>query len=134
MTNSITVRAARIKKKWTRVQDEKLVDALMELHSSGKYKYDADNGFKPGYFQAAQKLLDISLPNSGFKETHIKSRLKKLKSNFCIVHEMLVDTDTSGFGWDPIKCCVIADDQVWEDYVQVFSKQLLVIILCQPKN
>ncbi|PWA61177.1 hypothetical protein CTI12_AA373840 [Artemisia annua] len=90
----------------------------MKLHVSGKYS-GADNGFKPSYFKAVQQLLDVSLPNSGFKaEPHIKSRLKTLKSNFSIVHDMLLGTDTSGFSfkWDSETCCVDAEDKVWTDY------------------
>jgi len=106
------------KRGWTSNEDEKLIDALMELHVSGKYS-GADNGFKPGYFKAVQQLLDVSLPNSGLKaEPHIKSRLKTLKSNFSVVHDMLLGTDTSGFSfkWDSETCCVDAEDKVWTEY------------------
>ena len=109
------------KRGWTSNEDKKLIDALMELHVSGKYS-GADNGFKPGYFKAVQQLLDVSLPNSGLKaEPHIKSRLKTLKSNFSIVHDMLLGTDTSGFSfkWDSETCCVDAEEKVWTDYCKV---------------
>ncbi|GJX79931.1 hypothetical protein Tco_0328080 [Tanacetum coccineum] len=43
---------------------------------------------------------------------------KILKSNFSIVHDMLLDTDTSGFSfkWDLETCCVDIEDKVWTDY------------------
>ncbi|GKF64580.1 hypothetical protein Tco_0188028, partial [Tanacetum coccineum] len=61
------------KRVWTADEDAKLIDALMELHESGKYS-GVDNGFKPGYDKAVQTLLDVSLPNSGLKaDPHIRS-------------------------------------------------------------
>ena len=119
--SSVPKGPSKNKRSWTANEDERLIDALMELHVSGKYS-GADNGFKPGYFKAVQQLLDVSLPNSGLKaEPHIKSRLKTLKSNFSIVHDMLLGTDTSGFSfkWDSETCCVDAEDKVWTDYCKV---------------
>ena len=76
---SVTRGAGKNKRPWTSEEDAKLIDALMELHVTGKYS-GADNGFKPGYEKAVQALLDVSLPNSGLKaDPHIKSRLKTLK-------------------------------------------------------
>lgn len=121
MADSTIIRGAvRNKRTWTTEEDKKLVDALMELHLTGKYAY-ADNGFKPGYFQAVQRLLDISYPNSGLKaEPHIKSRLKTLRANFSILHNMLAGKHASGFTWDRENCRVTANDQVWDDYIRVF--------------
>ncbi|GJT11013.1 RNA-directed DNA polymerase, eukaryota [Tanacetum coccineum] len=111
-------RTVRNKRSWTPTEDEQLVNALMELHASGKYPY-TDNGFKPRYFLAVQRLLDISLPNSGLKaDPHIKSRLKTLKNNFIIVNDILADKDTNGFSWDPERCRLTASDQVWNDYIK----------------
>ncbi|CAH1421195.1 unnamed protein product [Lactuca virosa] len=49
--------AGRSKHTWTTEEDTKLIEALLELHVSGKYG-GADNGFKPGYLKAVQQLLD----------------------------------------------------------------------------
>ncbi|PWA79943.1 hypothetical protein CTI12_AA104790 [Artemisia annua] len=77
-------------------KDEKLIDALMVLHASGKY--GTENGFKPGYNLVVQNLLDVSLPNSGLKaDPHIKSRLKTRRANFRIMHDMILGSNTSGF-------------------------------------
>jgi hypothetical protein len=112
----------RSKHTWTNDEDAKLIDALMELHASGKYA-GADNGFKPGYLNGVQQLLDVSLPNSGLKaEPHIKSRMKTWKTHFSIVYDMV---HTSGFGWDEEKTCVVAEDSVWDEYVKVHSKFIL---------
>ena len=38
---------------------------------------------------------------------------------FQIVHAMLCGPDASGFGWDNVRKCVVAEDAVWQAYVQV---------------
>ncbi|XP_076959599.1 uncharacterized protein LOC143635727 [Bidens hawaiensis] len=116
MTDSNIARGVtRSKHIWTNDEDAKLIDALMEIHASGKYA-GADNGFKPGYLNGVQQLLGVSLPNSGLKaEPHIKFRMKTWKTHFSIVYDMV---HTSGFGWDEQKCCIIADDSVWNAYVK----------------
>ncbi|PWA88982.1 RNA-binding protein Lupus La [Artemisia annua] len=53
-------RPVRLKRTWKPQEDEKLMDAMMELHASGKYA--ADNGFK----QATHKRLRICWITSGF--------------------------------------------------------------------
>ncbi|PWA83322.1 hypothetical protein CTI12_AA169850 [Artemisia annua] len=113
-----TVKAqVRNKRTWTAEEDQKLIEALMVLHASGKY--GAENGFKPGYNQAVQNLLDISLPNSGLKaDPHIKSRLKTWRTNFSIMHDTVLGSNTSGFGWDPEKCVLTAPDDVWDSYLK----------------
>ena len=129
--------AGRNKRPWTTHEDAKLIDALMDLHVSGKYS-GADNGFKPGYLKAVQQLLEVSLPNSGLKaEPHIKSRMKTLKANFSIVYDMLVGTNTSGFGfrWDSETCCIDAEDQVWNEYIKVYHfYYCLMTIITSLKN
>nr|KAJ0227589.1 hypothetical protein LSAT_V11C100036250 [Lactuca sativa] len=107
--------AGRNRHTWTTKEDAKLIEALLELHVSGKND-GADNRFKPGYLKAVQQLLDVSLPNSGLKaEPHIKSRMKTWKTHFNIVHDMVYGTNTGGFGWDTDKCCVTADAESHKD-------------------
>ncbi|KAL4574730.1 hypothetical protein LXL04_021566 [Taraxacum kok-saghyz] len=44
--------------------------------------------------------------------------MKTWKNHFNIVHDMLFGTNTSGFGWDTIKCCITADAEVWDEYLK----------------
>ncbi|GJX17085.1 putative reverse transcriptase domain-containing protein, partial [Tanacetum coccineum] len=98
---------------------------MMELHSSGKYV--ADNRFKPCYPQTIQDLMDVSLPNSRLQaDPHIKSRLKTLKGNFGVMHDMVLGSSTSVFGWDPDKCVVTAPNDVWDAYVKTHPKAVVV--------
>ncbi|GKE86883.1 putative reverse transcriptase domain-containing protein, partial [Tanacetum coccineum] len=66
-----------------------------------------------------QDLMDVSLPNSGLQaDPHIKSGFKTLKGNFGVMHDMVLGSSTSGFGWDPDKCVVTATNDVWDAYVK----------------
>lgn len=105
---------------WTTDEDTKLVDALIEIHLSGKYTDVYNNKFITGYLEALERMLNVSLPSMGIKaDPHIKSRLKTLKNNLKIVNDMLVGKYMSGFSWDHEKSCVVADDHVWDKYIKI---------------
>ena len=93
---------------------------MLDLHNTGKYT--ADGGFKSGSFTAVERILSVTLPNVGLKaEPHIKSRIKMLKQNFAIVHDMLCGPNTSGFGYDDTKKCVVVERPIWDAYLQVIK-------------
>ena len=106
------------KHQWTESEDRKLIEAILDLHNTGKYT--SQGGFKSGFFTAVERILSVTLPDSGLKaEPHIKSRVKTLKQNFAIVHDMLCGPNTSGFGYDDTTKCVVAERAVWDAYLQV---------------
>ena len=35
----------------------------------------------------------------------------------------------SGFGWDPEKKCVTAEDHVWDEYIKVMTYYMLLFIM-----
>lgn len=111
------------KRPWTEEEDEKLVETLLEFYDSGKY--NAENGFKPGLNAAIEKALERKLSGSNIKaKPHIESRMKTLRSNFSIVHDMLTGKDTSGFGWDPERKVVTTSKDVWHGYLKVYMLDL----------
>ncbi|KAK4407711.1 hypothetical protein Sango_0352100 [Sesamum angolense] len=112
------------KRKWKYEEDAKLVEALLDMVNVGAYK--AENGFKPGYLNYVEEKMQVSLPNSGLKaKPHIESRIKTLRRDFNIVYDMLNGSNTSGFGFDPIKKCVTAEKAVWEAYLQSHSTHVI---------
>ncbi|KAI3748576.1 hypothetical protein L6452_11734 [Arctium lappa] len=103
---------------WTNHEEAKLVEALVAMVNTGSFK--ADNGFKSGYLTYLENALKDSLPTSNILgRPHIESKLKIMKKDWMIVHDMLSGSYTSGFGYDSVQHCVVADDQVWESYLQV---------------
>ncbi|KAI9119967.1 hypothetical protein K1719_008936 [Acacia pycnantha] len=80
----------------------------------------ADNGFKSGYANALQTMMEAKLPGCGIKATpHITSRLKTLKRLWQTAYDIIYGPNTSGFGWDLETKLVTADDDVWEEYLKV---------------
>ena len=88
------------------------------MTNTGLYK--ADNGFKSGYLQHIEQTLKVSLPNSGLLgNPHIASKIKTMKKDWQCVYDMVNGSNTSGFGYDPEKKCVTAEEPVWEAYLKV---------------
>ncbi|XP_028795002.1 uncharacterized protein At2g29880-like [Neltuma alba] len=103
---------------WTTQEDNMLVECLVQLKTNGKFV--ADTGFSVGYLKRLEDMLEVKLPSCGLKANpHIMSRLRTIKKQWQIVHDMVHNKNTSGFGWDPIKKCVTAEDHVWTEYVKV---------------
>ena len=90
----------------------------MNMTNAGGYK--ADNGFKLGYLQHLEQSLKVSLPNSGLLDnSYIASKIKTMKKDWQCVYDMVNGSNTSGFGYDPEKKCVTAEEPVWEAYLKV---------------
>lgn len=112
--NTVERGAGRNKRKWTELEDEKLVESLLELVNNGTYK--ADNGFKPGYLGFLESCMNLKVPDSGLKgKPHIEFRLKTLKKDFTMVYDLRYG-NTSGFGWNSENQLVTASRDVWAEY------------------
>lgn len=109
--------------KWTPVEDASLVSCMVELHSQGHL--NAETGFKISFLPDLEKLL---LQKVRLKANpHIESRLKTFKSLWMIVYDIIHGKHTSRFWWDDSKHCVVAEDEVWNVYVQVSSHNSFVV-------
>jgi len=106
---------------WSKIEDQKLVEALLNMINTGGFK--SDNGFKSGYLQHLESCLKDSLPGSGLlAKPHIESRIKTMKRDWQVVYDML---NTSGFGYDKERNCVTTSGPgVWEAYLEVQNKYL----------
>ncbi|KAI9124902.1 hypothetical protein K1719_004229 [Acacia pycnantha] len=81
-----------------------------------------DNGFKAGYANALQKMMEEKLPGCGIKATPpITSRLKTLNRLWQAAYDIVYGPNTSRFGWDPKTKLVTADKEVWDEYMKVRS-------------
>ncbi|KAA8547082.1 hypothetical protein F0562_003511 [Nyssa sinensis] len=114
----INIGRSRIEeKKWTKNEDEKLIEAMFHAVNTGNHR--ANNSFKPGFYNVVERELNVKLPEVGIKaKPHIESRIKTMKRDFNIVYDMLYGPNTSGFGWDNDKKCVVAEPLVWEEYIK----------------
>ena len=113
------------KRFWTEEEDKQLIDSLIEMHNEGKFK--AEGNFKPGHLKALEKKLHDRLPGCDLQaKPHIESRMKTLKTHFQVVHEMLTGPFCSGFGWDNERKTVTAEKPVWDAYLQVCIKIVII--------
>ncbi|PPD98872.1 hypothetical protein GOBAR_DD04086 [Gossypium barbadense] len=106
------------KRKWVPEEDAALVSCMVNLHNVGTF--NADTGFKAGYLNELEKMLEKALPRAMLKaRPNIESRIRCLKREWSVVYDMLNGQNNSGFGWDEHRQLVVAEDAVWESYVKL---------------
>ncbi|MFQ6644520.1 hypothetical protein Gotur_020659, partial [Gossypium turneri] len=90
---------SRTKRKWVPEEDAALVSCMVDLHNVGTF--NTDTGFKAGYLNELEKMLEKALPNAMLKaRPNIESRIRLLKRDWSIVYDMLNSQNNSVFGWD----------------------------------
>ncbi|MFQ6629416.1 hypothetical protein Gotur_007721, partial [Gossypium turneri] len=63
-------------------------------------------------------MLEKVLPNARLKaKTNLESRIRTLKRDWSIVYDMLSGKNNSGFGCDEHRQLVVAEDTVWNSYI-----------------
>ncbi|XP_016681381.1 uncharacterized protein At2g29880 [Gossypium hirsutum] len=104
------------KRKWVTEEDVVLVACMVDLHNVGTF--NADMGFKAGYLNELEKMLEKVLPNAMLKaKPNLELRIKILKRDWSIVYGMLSGKNNSSFGWDEHRQLVVAEDTVWNSYI-----------------
>ncbi|MFQ6666177.1 hypothetical protein Gotur_032636, partial [Gossypium turneri] len=109
--SNVSSQASRgTKRKWVLEEDAALVSCMVDLHNVGTF--NVDTGFKTGYLNELEKMLEKALLNAMLKaRPNIESRIRLLKRDWSIVH------DNFGFGWDEHRQLVVAEDAVWDSYL-----------------
>ncbi|XP_040945823.1 uncharacterized protein [Gossypium hirsutum] len=104
------------KRKWIPEEDAALVSCMVDLHNVGTF--NVDTGFKAGYLNELEKMLEKALPRAMLKaKPNIESRISCLKREWSVVYDMLNGQNNSGFGWDEHRQLVVAENTVWESYI-----------------
>lgn len=108
---------------WSTQEEEQLIVSLHELVARGM---KCDNGFKTGYLTVLDSHMARQFPGTDIKsEPHIHSKLHVWKKNYSSLSTML---SCSGFGWnDKTSTIEVTCDQVWEDYVKVIIRAIIII-------
>ncbi|PPD74250.1 hypothetical protein GOBAR_DD28818 [Gossypium barbadense] len=105
------------KRKWVPEEDAALVSCMVDLYNVRTF--NADTGFKAGYLNELEKMLEKALPIAMLKaKPNIESRIRCLKREWSVVYDMLNGKNNSGFGWDEHRQLVVAENAVWESYVK----------------
>uniref|UniRef100_A0A803LNT3 Myb/SANT-like domain-containing protein n=2 Tax=Chenopodium quinoa TaxID=63459 RepID=A0A803LNT3_CHEQI len=99
---------------WTYEEDAVLIRYLHELSCDPKWK--CKNGFKNGYMNRLEEMINSVLPNCGLKAVpHIKSRIKHWSEKYSAL-------STSGFGWDAEKNMLQVDKAMFDEWVKTHKK------------
>ncbi|XP_052878904.1 uncharacterized protein LOC128285455 [Gossypium arboreum] len=108
--SSVSSQSSRgTKRKWVPEEDVALVACMVDLHNAGTF--NADTGFKAGYLNELEKMMEKVLPNAMLKaKPNLESRIRTLKRDWSIVYDMLSGKNNSGFGWDEHRQLVVAED------------------------
>lgn len=107
--------SASTRRKWSMVEDSIFISCMLELQSTGRF--NADSGFRSGYMNELERMLEQKLPGCGLKpRPHIDSRLRSLKREWRVVYDM---KNASGFGWDDVRKMATAESDVWAAYLKV---------------
>ncbi|KAG8488877.1 hypothetical protein CXB51_016934 [Gossypium anomalum] len=105
------------KRKWLPEEDAALVACMIGLHNVGTF--NADTGFKAGYLNELEKMLEKVLPDAKLKaKPNLESRIRTLKRDCSIVYDMLSGKNNSGFGWDEHRQLVVAEDASHKEAAQ----------------
>ncbi|MBA0779634.1 hypothetical protein Gotri_003867 [Gossypium trilobum] len=85
------------KRKWVPEEDVALVACMVDLYNVGTY--NADTGFKTGYLNELERMLEKVLPHAMLKaKLNLESMIRTLKKDWAIVYGMLSGKDNSDFG------------------------------------
>ncbi|KAH7861439.1 hypothetical protein Vadar_026205 [Vaccinium darrowii] len=80
---------------WTVKEEEALLGCILDVICD---KYQADNGFKAGYFVLIEKELQKALPGTTLKaQPNIESKMKNWKEKYGIIANAI---KLSGFAWN----------------------------------
>ncbi|MBA0722008.1 hypothetical protein Golax_009497 [Gossypium laxum] len=89
---------------------------MVDLYSVGTY--NAYMGFKVGYLNDLERMLEKVLK----AKLNLESRIRTLKRDWEIVYDLFNGKDNSGFGWDEHRQMVVAEDVVWNSYINIVEE------------
>ncbi|KAK5785895.1 Glyoxylate/hydroxypyruvate reductase A [Gossypium arboreum] len=99
------------KRKWIPKEDVVLGACMIDLHNVGTF--NADMGFKVGYLNELEKMLEKFLPHAMLKaKPNLESRIGTFKRDWTIIYDMFRGKNNIGFGWDEHRQLIIAEDAV----------------------
>lgn len=103
------------KRAWKDIEDDVLVQCLQELSTDPQWK--GENGFRNGYFNKLEKMIEEKLPGCGLKANpHIESRVKYFKQKYSAISEILSKT---GIAWDDQKKIISCEKKWYDDWCKV---------------
>ena len=105
----------KCRRTWTENEENVPLSILEELVLAG---YKGENGtFKTGTHEEVTKKMRISIHGVDITVKQVVNKMKRWSIKLNEVVDMM---NTSGFGWDDVRKCVVVDSpQVLAEYLQV---------------
>lgn len=103
------------RRQWTQEEEDALITILQDIVVIGGR---GDNGsFRPGTYDQVVLKLREKIIGINITAKHVQNKIKRLKDKFSAAYDM---QNTSGFGWDDARKCVIVDSpEILEEYLKV---------------
>ncbi|CAN1188329.1 hypothetical protein LINPERHAP2_LOCUS39262 [Linum perenne] len=106
--------ATREYKAWTKEEEQMLVFCMRELVEA---RHVEKGNFKTSSFTSMEKMMHTRMPTcKPLTVSHVKSKVRYFKDKFVALLEL---KKASGFGWDDVRGCVVADEAILSGWVKV---------------
>ncbi|XP_023750436.2 uncharacterized protein At2g29880-like [Lactuca sativa] len=102
------------RRQWTQEEEDALITILQDIVViSGR----GDNGsFRPGTYDQVVLKLREKVVGINITTKHVQNKIKLLKDKFSVAYDL---QNTSGFGWDDVRKCVVVDSpEILEEYLK----------------
>ena len=99
---------------WTKLEERTLVECMLELTKKGLVE---KGNFQTSGLKELEKMMYAKLVDCELKALpHIKSKIRYFKEKFMAFLQL---KQASGVGWDDIRGCIVADDDMFNEWLLV---------------
>ncbi|KAK3207115.1 hypothetical protein Dsin_021161 [Dipteronia sinensis] len=107
------------RRNWTLEEEVVMISILEGIVADGGR---CDTGsFRPGTYEQVTSKMREKIENITLTEKHVQNKMKRMKDRYSTAYDML---NTSGFGWDDTRKCVIVDSpEILEEYLKKHSNK-----------
>ncbi|KAF7124140.1 hypothetical protein RHSIM_Rhsim12G0123400 [Rhododendron simsii] len=107
-----------VRHNWVQAEEMLLISVLKSMVESRLWTTESGH-FRLGYVRYLKCFMDSDFPDAGIEEWHIEAKIKKWRRTCFIIVNLL---DRPGFEWDASQNMVVAKENVWAAFVQVYKQ------------